>query len=149
MYQTIYEYSEVHAFRFIFTSTGKRNIDKVIQFTPTATSNVYNLAFGDLLPNGGMDDMAKSNNGDIIKIFATIIDVVKCFTTNNPSFLIYFEGSTPERTLLYNRILKSYYQPFIEKFAIAGLIKTDNGDIYVPFDPTGTDAYLAFLIKRI
>jgi hypothetical protein len=149
MYQTIYEYSEVHAYRYTFTSTGKRNIDKVIQFTLTSTNNVYNLAFGDLLPNGGIDDMANSNNGDIIKIFATIIDVVQCFTMQNPSFIIYIIGSTRQRTLLYNRILKTYYQPFIEKFAIAGLIKTGNGEIYVPFDPKSTDAYLAFLIQRI
>jgi len=58
MYQTIYEYSEVHAYRYTFISTGKRDIDKVIEFTPTSISNVYNLAFGDLLPNGGIDDMA-------------------------------------------------------------------------------------------
>jgi hypothetical protein len=149
MYQTIYEYSEVHAFRYKFTSTGKRNIDKVIEFTPTTTYNVYNLAFGDLLSNGGINDTANSNNGDIIKIFSTIIDVVQFFTTKNPSVIIYFCGSTPHRTLLYNRILKIYYQSFSEKFAIAGLIKTDNGEIYVPFDPKSTHAYFAFLIQRI
>jgi hypothetical protein len=149
MYQTIYEYSEVHAYRYTFISTGKRNIDKVIEFIPTAKNNVYNLAFGDLLPNGGIDDMANSNNGDIIKIFATIINVLQKFTMKNPSFIIYITGSTRQRTLLYNRILKTYYQLFREKFAIAGLIKTDNGEIYVPFDPKSTSAYFAFLIQRI
>jgi hypothetical protein len=149
MYQTIYEYSEVHAYRYTFISTGKRSIVKVIEFTPTATYNVYNLAFGDLLPNGEIDDMSNSNNGDIIKIFATIIDVVQFFTTNNPSLRIYFEGSTPERTLLYNRILKTYYQPFSKKFKIAGVIKTDKGQKRVPFDPKNTGIYFAFLIKRI
>jgi hypothetical protein len=44
---------------------------------------------------------------------------------------------------------KTYYQPFIEKFAIAGLVKTDNNEVYVPFDPTSTDTYFAFLIRRI
>jgi hypothetical protein len=149
MYQKIYEYNEVHAYRYHFVSTGKQTIIKVIEFTPTSTSNVYNLAFGDLLPNGQIDDMANSNNGDIIKIFATIIDVVQTFTMKNPSFIIYITGSTPQRTLLYNRILKTYYQPFIEKFAIAGQLKIGKGEIYVLFDPQSTHAYLAFLIKRI
>lgn len=93
--------------------------------------------------------MTNSNNGDIIKIFATIIDVVQCFTMKNPSFIILFKGSTHKRTQLYNRILKTYYHSFIEKFAIAGLIKTDNGEIFVPFDSKGTDVYWTFLIKRI
>ena len=117
MYQTIYEYSEVHASRFIFTSSGKRNIDKVIVFTPMATNNIYNLAFGDLLANAGIDDMANSNNGDIIKIFATIIDVVECFTTSNPSFLIYF----PQLEELNWHYPKSYSLFRHKQFVLQGL----------------------------
>ncbi|MBO9199726.1 MULTISPECIES: DUF6934 family protein [Niastella] len=149
MYQTIYEYNEVHAFRYKFISTGKRDIVKVIEFTPTATCNVYNLAFGDLLTNGELDDLARSNNGDIIKIFATIIDVVRTFTTKNPSFIIYFKGSTPQRTLFYSRILKTYYQYYSTKFDVVGYVDTKNGLLEIPFDPNSKDMYLGFLIKRI
>lgn len=76
------------------------------------------MAFGDLLPNGEIDDKAHSNNGDIIKIFATVIDILHDFTEQNPSYIILFLGSTPLRTLLYKRILKTYYQLFSEKFAV-------------------------------
>ncbi len=57
-------------------SIGKRDIIKSVEFTPTLKSNVYNLAFGDTLPNGELDDTTVSNNGDIIKIFATVIDIL-------------------------------------------------------------------------
>jgi hypothetical protein len=47
-----YEFSRESLHRYTFTSSGKRAIDKVVEFTPMSKSDVYNLAFGDLLPNG-------------------------------------------------------------------------------------------------
>lgn len=144
-----YEYTEVRPYRYIFKSTGKRTITKVVEFTYTATSEVYNLAFGDLLPNDEIDDKANSNNGDIIKIFATVIDILQDFTWRNPSFIILFMGSTPLRTLLYRRILKTYYQSFRTQFLVLGVIATEYGPKEVPFDTQSTDSYFAFLVKRI
>lgn len=149
MFHSTYEYSKVHAYRYCFISTGKRTITKILEFTPTSTRNLYNLGFGDLLSNGEIDDTANSNNGDMIKIFATVIDILQDFTEQNPSFIILFLGSTPQRTLLYNRILKTYYQPFSTKFAVAGLIETEDGPMDVPFDPQSSESYFGFLIKRI
>jgi hypothetical protein len=36
-------------------------------------TNLYNLGFGDLLPDGKIDDKVTSNNGDIIKVLSTVI----------------------------------------------------------------------------
>lgn len=94
-----YEFSKELLHRYKFTSSGKRDIDKVVEFTPMSRSDVYNLAFGDRLPNGEIDDKANSNNGDIIKIFATVIDILQDFTEENPSFKVMFLGSTPLRTI--------------------------------------------------
>lgn len=58
-----YEYNRVKPYRNIFESTGKRTIIKVVEFSSTGISDVYNLAFGDLLPNDEIDDKANSNNG--------------------------------------------------------------------------------------
>ena len=144
-----YEYNKVHAYRYIFESTGKRTITKVVEFSSTEMIHVYNLAFGDLLPNDEIDDTVISNNGDIIKIFATVIDILQDFTWCNPSFIILFMGSTPLRTLLYKRILKTYYQSIRTQFSILGVIATELGPIEVPFDMNSTDSYFAFLVKRI
>jgi hypothetical protein len=70
------------------------------------------MGFGDLLPDGTVDDKANSNNGDIAKVMVTVIEILKHFTSQHPSMEIYFEGSTAERTKLYGRILKAYYPIF-------------------------------------
>lgn len=43
-------------------------------------------------------------------------------------------GSTPLRTLLYRRILKTYYQSFSGKFLVLGVLDTEDGPVQVPFD---------------
>jgi hypothetical protein len=35
------------------------------------------MGFGDRLPDGSIDDTANSNNGDIVKVLATVIAVLK------------------------------------------------------------------------
>jgi hypothetical protein len=60
--------------------------------------NLYNLVYGDLNPEGSIDDMAISNNGDIIKFFLTIIDIVQFYTRQFPIHKIHFSGSTKQRT---------------------------------------------------
>ncbi len=53
-----YSYDRLLATRHTFTSTGKRAIIKVVEFTPTHMNNVFNLAFGDLLADGSIDDLS-------------------------------------------------------------------------------------------
>lgn len=142
-----YEFEKEHAYRYTFKSTGKQVIDKVVEFTPTAINRVYNLAFGDQLPNGEIDDKANSNNGDIIKIFATVIGILQDFTWHNPSFKVMFLGSTALRTKLYKRILKVYYQSFTTLYYITGLIEIDNEEVEIPFDPKNSENYRVFFIK--
>ncbi len=74
--------------------------------------NIFNLAFGDLLPDASIDVNAVSNNGDIVKVLATVVDILKNFTSLDPGVSIYFLGSTSERTKLYARILRTYYLIF-------------------------------------
>ena len=121
----------------------------MVEFTPTSTKNVFNLGFGDLLPTGKMDDKANSNNGDISKVFATVIDILQDFTKMNPSFIIRFEGSTFERTMLYNRIIRTYYQSFSKTYFVFGAIETETGRESVPVDPTISLVYSVFFVKRI
>jgi len=149
MHHKPYSYTAVEGHRFTFGSTGKRSIVKLIEFTPTRNKDVYNLAFGDLTEKGEIDDTAHSNNGDIVKIFATVINVLQDFTLKNPSFKIAFSGSTIERTKLYNRIIRTYYQSFRDSFIISGLAEIEEGIIKeVDFDPDSTFFYLVFFVKR-
>jgi hypothetical protein len=56
-----YKYNRVNGYRYNFISSGKRIIIKAVGFTPTSAKNIYNLGFGDRLPNGEVDDMVNSN----------------------------------------------------------------------------------------
>jgi hypothetical protein len=58
--QTAYPYnSTALANRYIFTSVGKRPIVKQVIFTYTGIDNIINMGFGDLQPDGSIDDTMK------------------------------------------------------------------------------------------
>lgn len=144
-----YSYKRPHSERYTFISTGKKRIEKVVDFVPIGIKNIMNLGFGDLLPDGSVDDKANSNNGDIVKVLATVIDILKNYTSEYPQVEIFFAGSTHERTKLYTRILKTYYSEFSKGFAISGIVGSENKNTRISFDPKANIDYLAFLIKRI
>src|ERR1700712_3575512 len=88
--------------RFWFISIGKNGrIIKQVEFQATLVSEIYNLVFGDVDGNEGISDTSVSNNGDRNKILATVAYVVNLYLERYPERLIYFRGSTPERTRLY------------------------------------------------
>ena len=58
-------------------------------------------------------------------------------------------GSTEERTRLYQRILRTYYDAFSKEFIITGSILYENGYIEVPFDPVANIEYHVFFIKKV
>ena len=144
-----YPYKRLKPKRYLFVSDGKKRIAKVVDFFPLGIGNILNMGFGDLLPDGSLDDKANSNNGDIVKVLATVIDILRHFTELNPNAEIYFQGSTKERTKLYTRIVKMYYSTFSKEFAIAGVINTLSNINVIPYDPQVDNEYLGFLIKRI
>lgn len=144
-----YLYNREEADRFIFTSFGKTVIIKAVDFTPTSIKDLYSLSFGDLLPDGSLDDMANSNNGDIAKVLSTVIQIVKDFTIQRPDAKLVFAGSTDERMRLYARILKMYGEDFQKEFIITAFIATNNSYSEVKFETQEAFKYDAFFIKRI
>jgi hypothetical protein len=148
MSQPGYTFQSTTKTRYTFISTGRKRIEKLVEFSDFGLKDIYNLAFGDLKSDGSLDDTANSNNGDIIKVLATVISILKDFTAKNPRAYIAFTGSTGERMKLYARIIKSYYSVFKKEFTISGFIKSGKGYREVNFDPTQPQDYEVFLIKR-
>lgn len=149
MSQISYPYYRLQSWRYVFVSDGKKKIQKIVDFVPLRQGNIINLGFGDLSPDGSIDDKANSNNGDIIKVLATVIDILKDFTSFHPNAQVFFAGSTDERTRLYNRILKLYYLDFSKEFIIVGATIINGRIHYSPYDPNFHKDYSAFIIKRI
>ena len=148
MTQTAYPYRKVRLKRYVFVSVGKKRIEKAVDFIDIG-ENLVNLAFGDLSPDGSIDDTSISNNGDIVKVLSTVVDILRNFTGLDPNVAIYFRGSTPERTKLYARILRSYHTVFCKEFKIGGFIWLTEESKLISFDPNMDWEYHAFLIKRI
>ena len=86
-----------------FISEGpKGRIKKLVQFTETGTENIYNLGFGDYdEETKGINDLSVTNNGDSLKVLATVASTVYAFTEKYPEASIFATGSTNIRTRLY------------------------------------------------
>jgi hypothetical protein len=130
---------------FEFVSEGKCGaIPKRIKFVPTALSGVYNLAFGDINEVDEIDDLSISNNGDRNKVLATVARVVEIYTNKYPERMIYFRGSTTERTRLYRMAVGLNLEELSRKFEI--FAEMEDCDEVLPFHKNMIIS--AFLIKR-
>jgi len=143
-----YPYDQKQASRYTFTSIGKKVILKEVVFTHTGVRNIVNMGFGDVLPDGSIDDTVNSNNGDIVRVLATIVQILIDFTMKFPDLKVFFAGSTLERTRLYARILKTYYSIFDRDFIINGIIKEGEQLSELPFEPKADVKFVGFLIRK-
>lgn len=106
------------------------------------------MGFGDLLEDSSINDAITSNNGDMVRVLVTVIEILKDYTKHHPENQIFFRGSTIERTKLYAHILKTYYNEFSKDFHISAIMISDNTMRRTRFDPDTHTEYFAFLIKR-
>ena len=136
--------------RYEFISIGpKGEITKRIEFTPLRKRGYYNVAFGDVMKDGKVNDTVFSNNQDIVKVIATVIDTMKDFLKENPDIKLVFTGSTDDRTDFYKRILSRHYQTLSLQYKITALAKDEKGNhTEIEFDPDGENIYLAFFVKN-
>ena len=70
-----------------FVSEGKNGrIKKRIEYTETTTPNVYNLGFGDYdETTNSIYDLSVTNNGDSLKVLATVASTVYAFIEKYPN----------------------------------------------------------------
>ncbi|MCE3228071.1 MAG: hypothetical protein K0S32_2622 [Bacteroidetes bacterium] len=128
---------------YSFTSTGPNGDKaKLIQYTYLEHENVCNLGFGVILPDGTIDDLIITNNGDMEKVLATVAHTVYSFTDSYPDIPIAAKGSTPSRTRLYRKLITLNYLEIEQDFSIYGK-KNNSWELFVK----GED-YEAFLVKR-
>lgn len=95
--------SSPDALRFEFDSiSSQKQIRKVVEYTPLPQNpNIYNLGFGDLKEDGNIDDLVVSDNKDMERVLATVIQTIFTFFESRPKNTILFLGSTESRTRLY------------------------------------------------
>lgn len=137
--------SEEKFYHFQFTSEGQRgSIKKLVEYSATATENVFNLGFGDFdEEKQTIDDATVTNNGDSLKVLATVASTVYAFTTKYPKAWIFATGSNAVRTRLYRMGITNNLAEISGDFEVFGY---DDKGKWVKFVP-GED-YEAFLITR-
>lgn len=84
--------------RFYFESLGTDILSKVIAFSPLSTwvmgRPVFNLGFGDDIPGEAeWRDTSVNNNGDIYRVFNTVLSTVPVFFDQHPEAAIQVRGS--------------------------------------------------------
>ncbi|GGB19723.1 hypothetical protein GCM10011511_49320 [Puia dinghuensis] len=105
---------------------------------------IYNLAFGNVENNGGLDDELITNNGDRDIILATVAQAVDKYTQRYPRRWIFFKGNTPAKTRLYRMAIGINLRELLQKFEILAVV--DGNDEFLPFQRSMIVD--AFMIKR-
>lgn len=144
-----YQIKAIGFARYEFISCGPRGaVRKIVEISSLKPTGLFNVAFGDVQLDGTVDDIAVTNNNDLIKVFATVIEVIGDFLIGNPSAILFFQGSSEQRTTVYRYILSRYYKDFSEKFIITAIVKVGETTQEISFDPCRGEGYLAFLVRR-
>ena len=141
-----YEYTADEDLHFYeFTSVGvKGKIKKVVEYSKMNIEGYYNLAFGDFdEETNEINDKVVTNNGDSLKVLATVASTVYAFTGKYPDAKIFATGSTEVRTRLYRMGITNNLVEIQEDFEVYGMKQDETFEKFIP----GED-YIGFLITR-
>ena len=143
-----YENYHIHAstslLKFEFHSEGPRGkIRKQVLFKMFPENpGVFNLGFGDVEPDGSVNDTVVTDNKDGQKVLATVALTVYKFFEQYPSSFVYVTGSTEARTRLYRIGITNNYDEIGIDFELFGYIESR----WEPFKKGRS--YEAFLVRR-
>ena len=144
MNKPIYPIEYTNEYSYAFLSVGVNGIILKMVAFDKIEGNIYNLGFGDYnFSDGSIDDTIESNNGDAEKVLATVFSVLNDFLLKHPKFTVYFTGSTPIRTRLYQIAINTYLEEFSTRYEVFG----QYGDEVEPFQKN--KKYESFLIKKM
>ena len=117
----------------------------MVEYTETGQENVFNLAFGDYDKiTKSIDDLSITNNGDSLKVLATVASTVYAFTERYSESWIFATGSTSVRTRLYRMGITNNLAEIQTDFRVFGLsIESNEWEEFI----VGED-YDAFLITK-
>ena len=112
---------------FEFFSEGpKGRILKLMEYTPTSTENVFNLGFGDYdEATDAINDFSVTNNGDSLKVSATVASTVYAFTDKYPDAWILATGNMAARSKLYRMGIANNLGEIRNDFAVFGFNQSE------------------------
>ena len=161
--------------RFLFESKGNMSIIKIVEYTyvrKLSGKKVYNLGFGDYNEEEGLIiDDCNSNNGDMRKVFRTVLSTVPLFFAKFNDAAIWVQGSdnaidykndcAPNCTKKcdeicknYNRRIRAYryyvdknFQALSKEYLFLGHTINGNNHKFVNYIP-GSDYHGILVFKK-
>lgn len=162
--------------RFLFESTGIKSIVKAVEYAPFKVINgttLYNLGFGDFNEqDGSLIDDINSNNGDMRRVFSTVLDTVPKFFLATKNAALWVQGSDSEKAFMlkcklsctkkctdtcknqgrrikaYRYFVDKHYEALCKEYLFYGLSSNDNQTI-VEYMPNNTYQGILVFKKKI
>ena len=89
-----YFFKSSESFRYSFTSvSAQKEVQKLVDFTPTAVERLYNLSLLDVLPDGSTSDVSETKNRDMRTVLATVVQIILDFFSRKPDSFVFIQGS--------------------------------------------------------
>jgi hypothetical protein len=136
-----FEVSEDYLFFWFESCSSGCTIPKIVEYEEI-DEGTFNLAFGDIDDNGRLNDSVVSNNGDMQKVLATVVQTVLTFLEIYPGRRAYFSGNSPARNRLYRAILSRDIENWSEVFEVDGILEGERVSFHQSINFEG------FIIKR-
>jgi hypothetical protein len=112
---------ENEALRFEFLSIGNTIVRKIVLYEYTDVENMYNLTLSDFVSEGLSTIHTVTNNGDLPKVLATVVQTLFLFFDKYPLAFVVFSGNSPSRNRLYRIVINQYFVNSDLPFDILGL----------------------------
>lgn len=103
-----YAYTKLTDNEYTFTSTGpKGQVKKVVTLEEISElgtgSFVYNVLLESEVDGVRLGDQERTNNGNPLRIIATVVEIIKDNLALHPERTMYIRGSNNQRSNLYQR----------------------------------------------
>ena len=144
---------ESNHLRYTFISKGQTDIMKIIAYQRLGSNipipgkgqlKAYNLAFGDRKDQTlEIDDTLNSNNGDMYKVFNTVLHTIPTFFSKYPDTCIAVQGSDKRRIKAYCMYVSKNYENLSTEYTFYGV----TGTIFTPFKVGTVYDQVVFLPK--
>ncbi len=146
--------NSIHSLMYAFVSKGITDINKLVVYSKIrhqikvpsiGLMTVYNLAFGDQKESSfDIDHFARSNNGDMIQVYNTVISTIPLFFESFPNTCLFLTGSDQTRKNIYCGYVSRHFATFSKEYTFFG---QEEGIKFVPFERRKSYEGLLFLPK--
>ena len=116
---------------FVFFSHGNNGrVMKAVLISPY-NGNRWNLAFGDVQPDGEINDSVMTNNHDVAKVIGTVARAALLFSEKYPDRTLVIFPVDEKRKWLYNLVFRRRLMEIQTYFEVVG----KRGPAWEPYDP--------------